>query len=114
MKAFNTTYIAAAMLLTTLLSFTCQAEEPQLPLSGKSLTVYPIVLARPDTAIDEEMQKFGERIAEVVGLTLEQHGMLAGVSAHYPETIVPDDLTTLTGLVTKLRLGSVTRSRCSL
>ena len=91
MKVFNTTYIATAMILTMLLGFTCQAEEPQLQLNGKSLTVYPIVLARPDTAIDEETQKFGERIAEVVGLTLEQHGMLPGVSANYPETIVPDD-----------------------
>ena len=91
MKVFNTTYIATAMILTMLLGFTCQAEEPPLQLNGKSLTVYPIVLARPDTAIDEETQKFGERIAEVVGLTLEQHGMLPGVSANYPETIVPDD-----------------------
>jgi hypothetical protein len=91
MKAFNITYIAIAMILTTMLGLTCQAEEPQLQLNGKSLTVYPIVLARPDTAIDEKTQKFGERIAEVVGLTLEQHGMLPGVSAKYPGTIVPDD-----------------------
>lgn len=91
MKALNTKCIATAMTLALLAGLTCQAEEPQLQLNGKSLTIYPIVLARPNAAIDEKTQKFGERIAEAVGLTLEQHGMWPGVSSKYPATIVPDD-----------------------
>ena len=91
MKTRSTKQIAIVAIIATLSGLTCLAEEPQLQLRGKSLTVYPIVLARPDTANDEKIQKFGERVAEVVGLTLEQHGMLPAVSAEYPETIVPDD-----------------------
>ena len=91
MKTLNAKYIAAITLFAMAAGFICKADEAQLQLSGKSLTVYPIVLARPDKAIDEKTQKFGERIAEVVGLRLEQHGMLPGVSAEYPETVAPDD-----------------------
>ena len=91
MKTRNTISIAIIALLVTTTGFISNADTVRLPLSGKSLTVYPIVLARPDKPIDAKTQHFGERIAEVVGLQLEQHGMLPGVSAEYPETITPDD-----------------------
>ena len=91
MKTLNTKQSALIAVIAMLAGFICKADEPPLKLHGKTLTVYPIVLARPDKAIGEKTQKFGERIAEVVGLRLEQHGMLPGVSAEYPETIGPDD-----------------------
>ncbi len=91
MKTRSIKWISAIALLAMTTGLVCKADEPKLQLGGRTLTVYPIVLARPDKAIDEKTQKFGERVAEVVGLTLEQHGMLPGVSAEYPETIVEDD-----------------------
>lgn len=76
MKTPNTKCIALVAAVATMTGCICEADEARLPLSGKTLTVYPIVLARPDKSIDEKTQKFGERMAEVVGLQMEQHGML--------------------------------------
>lgn len=91
MGAFKTPCVAIAITLATLTGLTCKADEPQLRLHGKTLTVYPIVLAKPDRPIDKDAQKSGERIAEIVGYQLEQYGLLPGVSALYPDTIVEDD-----------------------
>ncbi|MFC1761436.1 hypothetical protein ACFL6U_05085 [Planctomycetota bacterium] len=91
MKTLNTKSITTILLLAITVGSICKADELPLQLKGKTLTVYPIVLAKPDKPITKDARKFGERIAEVVGYQLEQYGLLPGMSTAYPETISEDD-----------------------
>jgi len=91
MKTRNPKWIAAAALIAATAGSICNAEESQLNLQGKSITVYPIVLGRSDKPDDADTIKFGVLIAEVVGLRLEQYGMNVGVSTNCPQPITSCD-----------------------
>jgi hypothetical protein len=91
MKTRNPKWIAVAALIAATAGSICNAEEPQLNLQGKSITVYPVVLGRSDKPDDADTIKFGVRVAEVVGLGLEQHGMHPEISDETPEAIASED-----------------------
>ena len=86
MKPLNTKQIAVIATAALLAGWSCKAEE--LKLSGKSITVYPIVFGEPVT---ENAKHFGIQQAEVVAADLEKNGMQAGVSSVYPDPISGDE-----------------------
>lgn len=91
MKNLTTKWITVIALLAATTGSVCMAEKSQLKLQNQSITVYPIVLGRADKADDADTIQFGTRIAEVLGLLLEQRGMQVGISEDYPDAAGSDD-----------------------
>jgi len=91
MRTLGTSCIAFGTAFVSLAGIFRRADEPQLKLLGKAVTVYPIVLAEPGKPVRDDPQKMGLRVAEVVGVMLEKHGMLPGIAPEHPESILPED-----------------------
>ena len=89
MKTLNTKQIAVIATAALLAGWSCKAEE--LKLSGKSITVYPIVFGEPGEPVTKQAKHFGIQQAEVTAADLEQNGMKAGVSSVYPDPISGDE-----------------------
>ncbi len=85
MKTTCTKYIAIVAVITTMAGLSCQADEPQLKLHGKTVLVCPIMLGNPSD--DDDAWQYADEIAESLGVMLERRGMLPSVSPHYPEFI---------------------------
>ena len=91
METPSTICTGSLVTLVSLAGIFGHAAEPQLQLHGKTVTVYPIVLAEPGKPVAVDPHKMGLRVAEVVGVILEQHGMLPGIAPEHPESISPAD-----------------------
>lgn len=89
MKTLNTKQIAVIATAALLAGWSCKAEE--LKLSGKSITVYPIVFGEPGEPVTKDAKYFGIQQAEVAAADLEQNGMQTGVSSVYPDPISGDE-----------------------
>ncbi len=91
MRTYFTRRIATVLALSTAVIFTSNAAEQPLELSGKTVVVYPVVLGEPGQPVaEDDPREMGVRIAEVIGLMIEEMGMVPSISEEDPRIITTE------------------------
>lgn len=84
MKKLGDTCLSICVLLTLFAGIGCGANEAELELRGKSVTIYPILLRQHKNGgtTTQALDKFGRPLAENLSILLERRGMRPRLSAH--------------------------------
>lgn len=86
--------IAIAALIATMTGMSVGTAEPQLKLSDKTITIYPVLLRQLNKEeAASQAWRYGSQLAENLGILLEQWGMLPRISAEeFPASIARENL----------------------
>lgn len=77
-----TYWVVSISMLALKIVVSCGADNPQLKLRGKTITIYPVLLRQLDQEESvAQVWRHGPGIAENLGVSLEQWGMLPRISA---------------------------------
>ncbi len=87
--------IISILMLAMQAGTSCGADEPQLKLYGKTITIYPVLLRQLNQEESAaQVRRYDLTIARYIGVSLERWGMLPRASAaEFPVGMVEDDLT---------------------
>ncbi len=92
MRAIHKKHVVAAVVGVMVgLALGMDATEPKLPLYGKSVMVYPILMGKEGIPDDQGTQNFGVLIGQHAAMLLEEYGARPDISTEHPASITAED-----------------------